>query len=196
MIEDILYVLLGAFYVVLFVMVAMIPFFIYLYWLNNKQNRFFKKLGKELGLGYKSMGNKIKRDFPELNGFIDGIQCFIGARRTKGRYGTSAATRNHYPIILIQVAINPHLEGLKLDITGKQIKIWSQPAQTMNAETLTKLQRYAGEYGNIVVHQSSKGIIEVSILNELSNQKQYDKIKALIPLLLELALVINRNSKS
>lgn len=44
MLADILYFLKAALFVIGLVFVLMIPFFGYLYWLNNKQNRYFKKL--------------------------------------------------------------------------------------------------------------------------------------------------------
>lgn len=191
--SDILYFLKGALYVIAIVLIMMTPFFGYLYWLNNKQNRYFKKLGKELNLEYKSLGNKIKRDFPELNGFIKGIPCFIGARRTKGRYGSSAATRNHYPIIMIELAIKKDLEHLNLKVSGEKILHSCSPSVNLNATTFKKLQNYANDYGNILITQSKKGVIQVLIANKLSNQKQYEKVVVLIPILAQLAIDINLN---
>jgi hypothetical protein len=194
MLADILYFLKAALFVIGLVFLLMIPFFGYLYWLNNKQNRYFKKLGKELNLDYRSLGTKIRRDFPELNGFLKGVQVFIGARRTKGRYGSSAVTRNHYPIVLIEFAIQEKLESFKLDVTGKEIKYWCTPMQTMNANTLTQLQYHAKEHGNFSVSQSKEGVLQVSLKDELSNEKRYQHVKALIPLLVELALDINSST--
>ena len=171
----------------------MTPFMGYLYWLNNKQNRYFKKLGKELNLEYTSLGNKIKRDFPELNGSIKGVQYFIGARKTKGRYGSSAQTRNHYPIIMIQFAINKSLDNLKLSVTGKEIKYRCHPSVPMNTTTLTHLQHFVKQHGEIIISQTKEGVVQVLIKDELSNEKQYEKVKALTPLLIQLALDINQN---
>ncbi|MGV6860531.1 MAG: hypothetical protein ACWA41_02105 [Putridiphycobacter sp.] len=193
MISDILYFLKAAIFLIVFVLVMMTPFMGYLYWLNNKQNRYFKRLGKALKLEYKSLGNVIRRDFPELNGFINGVQVFIGARRTKGRTGSSAATRNHYPIILMQVATNKFVERFKLDVTGKEIKYSSVPQLNMNANTLTALQNFAKQHGNVVILQENGKILQAALNDELSNQKQYDKTKALAPLLVELALDINKS---
>lgn len=196
MLGDILYFLKAALFLIVFVAVMMTPFVAYLYWLNNKQNYYFKKLGKDLNLEYKSLGNKIRRDFPELNGFMQGVQVFVGARRTKGRFGSSALTRNHYPIVLIQLAIQTPLENFKLDVTGKEIKYWSTPTRKMNANTLTELQHHAKEHGNFVIAQVKQGVLQVTMKDELSNRKRYEKTKALIPLLVELALDINGETKT
>ncbi|UKN00569.1 hypothetical protein K6119_12595 [Paracrocinitomix mangrovi] len=193
MLSDILYWTLNVFYLIAIVFVVMIPFFFYLYWLNNKQNRYFKKLGSELGLEYKSLGNKIKRDFPELNGTINGVRCFIGASRTKGRYGSSAQTRNHYPIILIQAAVNVRLQKLILQISPKEIKHEASPTIGLKADTLTKLQHFAQKHGGFVIQQSKEGVIQTTLLNELSNKKQYDKVSELMPIFIQLAKDINAN---
>lgn len=192
MLGDILYFLKAAFFVIALVLVLMIPFMLYLYWLNNKQNRYFKKLGSELNLEYSSLGNKIKRDFPELNGFIENVQCFIGARRSKGRYGSSAQTRNHYPIIMLQFAIKKQLDAFNMEVSGKEIKYRSAPTLKLNREILTRLQYFAKEHENIAITQTKNGILQVLIKDELSNEKQYKKVKALTPLLVKLALDINQ----
>lgn len=189
--SDLLYFLKGAGVVIGVVFICMIPFFFYLYWLNTKQTRYFKALGKDLGLKYTSMGNKIKRDFPELNGTIKGVQCFVGARRTKGRYGFSAETRNHYPIILLEVALPLEIEKLKFIVSGKEIKHEAYPPLKLQASVLTSLQKHAAQYGDFIIQMSRKGVLQIILLSELSNEKQYKKVKSLVPLIIDLAGSLN-----
>jgi hypothetical protein len=162
-----------------FVLLMMTPFFIYLYRLNNKQTRYFKKLGAELGLEFSSLGNKIKRDFPELNGNLNGLRCFVGARRSKGRHGSSAQTRNHLPIILIEFAVSNQLNSLILEVSPEQIKHQSDPNLGFSKESLTGVQRAAQNHGSFYVQLSQKGVIQIVISNELSSNKQYDKVLAI-----------------
>lgn len=189
---DIIHWVLVGLSLIAFVLVMMIPFFGYLYWLNTKQTRYFKKLASKFKLTYSSKGNKFKRDFPELNGYINGIQCFVAARRTKGRHGTNARTRNHYPIISIQAAVKP-MEFFTLNCDKNKTELSCPTSISVGNSTLNIMQSLASKYHSFSVQQVKTGVLEVKLLNELSNQQQFDKTEDFLVGMLVLAKELKLN---
>jgi len=184
--SDVLYVAKAALFLIGLVLLMMTPFFYYLYWLNNKQNRYFKRLSSELNLDYKSTGNKIKRDFPQLNGQINDVTCFIGAARTKGRSGSSAQTRNHLPILMMQTRLGLKMDAFNLQVAGNEIKHFAKPTIKLKGETLKQLQAAASDYGTFNVQLKNSDVLEIILPNELSNEKQFEKVRTIFPLLVSL----------